>query len=81
MLSGCFLDDLPGEDEFEAIDRKIDLELTVTKLPENERKIIELYLDGYSQSEIATKLGLKSQSTISDQFNRAIDHLKRLMEP
>ncbi len=49
------------------IDNRIDLERILTALPPQQRRAVRLYARGYTQAEIAVKMGV-SQQAISACF-------------
>lgn len=59
---------------------RIDLEENLARLPSVERSIIRLYVcDGYSQTQIASRLGV-SQVQVSRLFQRSIRQLRTLLD-
>ena len=56
------------------------LQSALEKLPEKERRILEMaYFDGHSQAEIARRLNV-SQMHISRLLRRSLGQLKQLLE-
>ena len=51
------LNDFIDECSIESMERKLDIEQALLKLTEREREILSLSLYGYSQREIAQKVG------------------------
>ncbi|SFT27980.1 sigma-70 family RNA polymerase sigma factor [Paenibacillus sp. BC26] len=75
------LGDLLGSDsnDFENIDRRLDLQAALSKLKPEEQKVLLLaYQEGLPQRQIADQLGI-SQMSISRIQRRAIDKLKQLL--
>lgn len=65
-------------DDFAKSEERIDLEVMLVKLMEAERKVLALaYVEGYSQRDIAQRLGI-SQMSVSRIQKRAIEKLKAL---
>ncbi|RAP74973.1 sigma-70 family RNA polymerase sigma factor [Paenibacillus montanisoli] len=76
------LGDLLGSDvdDFDNIDRRLDLQAALSKLkPEEQRVLLLAYQDGLPQRQIAELLGI-SQMSISRIQRRAIDKLKQLLQ-
>ncbi len=73
---GFTLESVLGSDNTVQIDNKIDLQDELNKLPEDERKIIELrYYKDYTQSETAEELGI-SQVQVSRYENKILKKIK-----
>ncbi|WP_308638009.1 sigma-70 family RNA polymerase sigma factor [Paenibacillus silvisoli] len=76
------LGDLLGSeaDDFDNIDRRLDLQAALSRLkPEEQRVLLLAYQDGLPQRQIAELLGI-SQMSISRIQRRAIDKLKQLLQ-
>lgn len=68
-------------DDFQSLERRMDLEEAMTCLKEEERKVIGLiYREGHSQRQIADQLGI-SQMSVSRIQKRAIVKLKAVLTP
>ncbi|MBP1964739.1 sigma-70 family RNA polymerase sigma factor [Paenibacillus aceris] len=68
-------------DEYQSLERRMDLEEAMTCLKEEERKVIHLiYQEGKSQRQIAEQLGI-SQMSVSRIQKRAIVKLKTVLTP
>lgn len=66
-------------DDYEGVDRRLDLQEAMDKLkPEERQVLVLLYRDGYSQRNVADRLGV-SQMSVSRIQRRAIDQLKKWM--
>jgi len=66
-------------DDYEGVDRRLDLQDAMEKLkPEERQVLVLLYRDGYSQRNVADRLGV-SQMSVSRIQRRAIDQLKKWM--
>lgn len=59
---------------------KIDLERFIPTLTKKQQQVIELYLDGYTQEEIARQLNV-SQQAVQRTYERAVEDLKEKMNP
>lgn len=67
------------EDDYHALEHRIDLEQAMSQLKEEERKVLHLIYDkDQSQRTIATQLGI-SQMSVSRIQRRAIQKLKQLL--
>lgn len=68
-------------DEYQSLERRMDLEEAMTCLKEEEKKVIHLiYQEGLSQRQIADQLGI-SQMSVSRIQKRAILKLKAVLTP
>lgn len=68
-------------DEYQTLERRMDLEEAMTCLKEEEKKVINLiYQEGHSQRQIADQLGI-SQMSVSRIQKRAILKLKAVLTP
>lgn len=68
-------------DEYQTLERRMDLEEAMTCLKEEEKKVIHLiYQEGHSQRQIADQLGI-SQMSVSRIQKRAILKLKAVLTP
>lgn len=68
-------------DEYQSLERRMDLEEAMTCLKEEERKVLHLiYQEGKSQRQIAEQLGI-SQMSVSRIQKRAIVKLKTVLTP
>jgi RNA polymerase sigma factor (sigma-70 family) len=56
------------------------LKSEIEKLPENDRNLLMLRMDGNSLAEIAEKTG-KSKAHIARQYNRVVKQLRERLEP
>ncbi|MBB6731970.1 sigma-70 family RNA polymerase sigma factor [Cohnella zeiphila] len=66
-------------DDYEGVDRRIDLEQAMELLKPEERTVLKLlYVEGFSQRNVADRMGV-SQMSVSRIQRRAIDQLKRLL--
>ena len=59
---------------------KIDLERFIPTLTAKQQEVLNLILEGYTQEEIAAKWGI-TQKNISTLYYRAVEALKRKMNP
>lgn len=78
--SFCFLDSLNQADQkFRNLVDKIDLKIAIGTLSKRERMIIQLfYFEGYSQAEIAQRLGI-SQMHVSRLLRGTLKSLKKTL--
>lgn len=76
----CLLDSLSQADQkFRNLVDKIDLKIAIGTLSKRERMIIQLfYFEGYSQAEIAQRLGI-SQMHVSRLLRGALKSLKKTL--
>jgi RNA polymerase sigma-B factor len=66
-------------DDYDSVDKKLDLQSAMSKLKPEEKQVLELVFDeGLPQRAIADQLGV-SQMSISRIQKRAIDKLKQLL--
>jgi len=73
--------ELPEEGKMSPVDREDDYELekTITKLPESQRKVLLLrYYGGLSCLEVAQKLGMPL-GTVTKNLSRAYSNLRELL--
>lgn len=68
--------DGPGGDDWEALDRKLDLERAMKGLPRREREVAVLRLEGYSLGEIAETLQV-SEGTVKSTLFEATRKMRR----
>jgi len=66
---------LGGYDPWLAVGEYLDLEMAVSKLPDDLREVVLLVAEGYTQEEIGETLGL-SQSTVSRRWGEAVSILR-----
>ena len=62
----------PAEDAFDLAEAKA----VIGALPDEDRKILLLHIQGYTQKEIAKKLGYKTHSTIGKKLKKIKSQLK-----
>lgn len=63
-------------DELIDIEKRLDLEVVLDQLKDGEKEILKLlYIDGYSQRDVAAQLGI-SQMSVSRIHKRAIEKLR-----
>ena len=60
----------------EKFERKDSIEYVLSLLPESQRQIYQLYLEGYSHAEIATQTGL-NQNQVRGRIDRSNHRLKK----
>jgi len=70
--------EVSDNDEFiESIEDEIDIELTLNKLPKQQKRALQLKLEGYNQQEIADMMGI-NQSVVSRLLKRGGHNLGKL---
>ncbi len=75
------LPDIPGESEFDELQRYTKLYSVISKLPDQRRLILEMAVfDSLSYQQIADKLHI-SKNTVKTQIARAYRFLKESLEP
>lgn len=79
--SASLVDTIGGLDpDLVAYDEHASLQMALARLSEKERRVLEMaYFEGYSQADIARKLGV-SQMHISRLLRRALGELRHLLE-
>lgn len=67
-----------GDDEFvEKLENELDIELTLNKLPKQQKRALRLKLEGYNPKEIAEQMGISVENAWQLQ-SRAIKKCQEL---
>lgn len=67
--------DLPDDSSIR--EQAIHLKALIARLPSNDRRMIELYLDGFSTAEIGRMLGI-SQTNVTTRIGRIKEKLRKI---
>ena len=71
----------PGYSPYEKIDSRLDLERFTKRLDEKNRQIVKFLLAGYTQAEIAKRLGFANHSGVCKRIKRIGATLVEYMKP
>jgi len=81
-LSGQIYRDLRDAESFPTsgldIDTLLDLRSAIAQLPETQRLVISLFLQGHRKKQIAEMIGY-SQHGITNLYNKAIDRMRKIL--
>jgi DNA-directed RNA polymerase specialized sigma24 family protein len=71
----------PGYYPYEKIDSRLDLERFTMRLDEKNQRIVKLLLAGYTQAEIAQKLGFANHSGVCKRIKKIGAEFVEYMKP
>ena len=78
MKDICTTKDILADREADGIERRIDLERAIAQLTAKQREVLALWLEGYTQEEIAERCGI-GQSQVCKRLRRAVKRLQATM--
>ena len=78
MKDICATRDILEAREADGIERRIDLERAIAQLTAKQREVLALWLEGYTQEEIAERCGI-GQQRVCRRLQRAKARLRVIM--